>query len=240
MVLVPYRRATDWRDRLWDYTREWITQSHVWPIHVGAGPEGPFNRGAAINEAARLAGDWDVAVVTDSDNIVDPWLLKLAVGKILDRDNRYGCIYPYSTYMYLDEYSTRRILDWSHLPHDDVKWSFLAPERHEDGFRRSVRYHHASGVQVVTRAAYEAVGGFVELQGWGAEDEVMRVLLEVYGGGVRWQSGGAYHLWHPSNRNDSSDVNNVQNHRILSEVLSLSVVPDSLGEYLRAGGHPLP
>jgi len=239
VVLVPYRQATEWRDRLWDFTRSWIQQNHPWPIYLGAGPDGPFNRGAAINRAAEAAGDWDAAIISDSDNIVDPWLLRNAVTVALSED-QCGCVYPFATYMYLDEYSTRRILNWSHNSCDDVKWSFLAPERHEDGFRRSVRHHHASGIQVVTRAAYEAVGGFIELQGWGAEDEIMRVLFEVYGGGVRWQAGGAYHLWHPANRNDPQDVNNVQNHRILSEVLSLSVVPDSLGDYLRSGGHPLP
>jgi hypothetical protein len=242
VFLVPYRQASEWRDKLWDYTHAWIRNGFRHRIYTGAGPDGPFNRGAAINEAARKAGKWDLAVITDSDNIMDPWMLKLAIGKLksAQAEGGVGCIYPFSTYMYLDEFSTRRILDWSHMMDDDMKWAFLAPEHHKDGFRRSVRYHHASGIQIVTREAYEAVGGFIELQGWGAEDEIMRILFEKFGGGVRWQSGGAYHLWHPANRNNPDDPYDVANHKVLADVSALVVVPDQLKEYLRNGGHPIP
>ena len=36
----------------------------------GEHTEGPFNRSAAINAAAKLAGNWDVAVIADADTWV--------------------------------------------------------------------------------------------------------------------------------------------------------------------------
>ena len=49
------------------------------PIVEGYHTDGLFNRSAAINRAARLAGDWDVAVIIDSDVICSPDRVKEAV-----------------------------------------------------------------------------------------------------------------------------------------------------------------
>ena len=242
VFLMPWRGGDPWREQLFSFVRGYLREHFFWEdVFLGESPGGPFNRGAAINDAARKAGDWDVAVVLDADTIFDPWLLKVA---ICNTENPFrGCIFPFSTYMYLDDYSTKRLIEKQYARGEE-QWAFLAPEYIQDdigdGFRRTVRWHHASGVQVVHRKAYEAVGGFVELQGWGAEDEIMRVLFETFTPGVKWQSGGAYHLWHPAARNDPNDEDANQNHQILADVLALSVVPDQLKEYLQYGGHPIP
>ena len=49
------------------------------PIIEGYHTDGLFNRSAAINTAARIAGDWDVAVIIDADVICSPDRVKEAV-----------------------------------------------------------------------------------------------------------------------------------------------------------------
>src|SRR5690606_5731293 len=68
-ILVPRRADGGHRDRVWDVLKEahWgnldgyrVVEGH----HI----EGPlFNRAAAINTAARIAGNWSVAVIVDGD-----------------------------------------------------------------------------------------------------------------------------------------------------------------------------
>jgi hypothetical protein len=213
------------------------------PVYVGESPEGPFNRGAAINDAARKAdadvarwcGDgetWRVAVVHDADTIAAPHVVDHAVGRILL--NEAEVVYPYETYTYLDNYSSGQVQYRKRGP-----W-FLSPEIHPtQGVRTTVRHHHVSGAMVVSRSAWEAVGGFIELEGWGAEDEIMHWLFKTFATPPIWLKGGAYHLFHPANRN-SGDENDQANHQILADVMSLAPVPDQLRDYLRDGGHHVP
>ena len=70
VILVPRRDDNGYRDELWAWTKAWWEreQSHM-PIIEGYHTDGLFNRSAAINTAARIAGDWDVAVIIDADVI---------------------------------------------------------------------------------------------------------------------------------------------------------------------------
>ena len=55
-------RTTADRDALWVFCRPWWHDRFPdWPIIEGHHVTGLFNRAAAVNAAARLAGDWDVA-----------------------------------------------------------------------------------------------------------------------------------------------------------------------------------
>lgn len=213
---IPYREADERRQELFEFVNTWLRDKHPlksWKsVYAGVSPDGPFNRGAAINDAARKAGDdWDVLVVHDADNICDPEELNCAVAKA----HKTGKVhYPFQTYTYLDEYSSNRLL-WG------GSW-FVAPEIHpQHGFRTTVRHKHCSGIQVIPRAAWEAVGGFVELTGWGAEDAIMNAVFDVFASGSEWLHGAAFHLWHPANRNDPRDQDNVRNHKVWSQVSAI-------------------
>jgi len=211
-VAVPYRESDDRRKELWQFTYCWLVKHHPnWPIVCGSSPDGPFNRGAAINDAARRGGQWDVLVVHDADNICDPTALRRAVNWSYSTGQVY---YPFRTYTYLDEFSSNRLM------HDDV-W-FVSPEEdHARLFQTTVRLKHYSGIQVIPRPAYEAVGGYIELTGWGAEDDIMNTLFDVYANGSEWLEGAAFHLWHPANRNNPHDKDNVRNHMILNKIQKL-------------------
>lgn len=230
VVAIPYRAADERRQQLFDFTTQWLADKHQgWPVHIGASPDGPFNRGAAINDAAAQT-DWDILVVHDADNISDPDTLHEAAelahatGKV---------VYPFETYTYLDQHSSDRIMAGG-------TW-FVAPELHpQQTFRTTVRHKHYSGIQVIPCSAYEAVGGYIELTGWGADDAIMNTLFDVYANGSQWLQGGAFHLWHPANRNDPRDKDNVRNHQIWDRVKSFSTRSAALRKYLANIGHHIP
>jgi len=237
VTLVPWRGCGDARrDYLWKFVKtRWIPkysgEQSDWDWWSAPGPlDGPFNRGAAINEAARLFDDWEVAVIHDADTICSPDMIRAAVWRI--QNHKAGVIFPYETYTYLDQWSSDRIIQYGDM-------GFLSPEVHPvEGVRTTVRHHHVSGAMVVSRAAWDAVGGFIELPGWGAEDYIMYWLFKTFATEPVWMKGGAYHLWHPASRNDGS-VEQVTNAQILADVMSLAPVPDQLRDYLREGGHPI-
>jgi len=242
-IAMPYREADDRRLELANFTWHWLRKNHPdSPVSLGDSPAGPFNRGHAINDAARKAGDWDVLVVHDADNICHPEAFKAAVtmahasGKVF---------YPFETYVYLDENSSNGLMHYD-------SW-FVAPEIHpQHGYRTTVRRKHYSGIQVIPRGAYEAAGGFIELTGWGAEDAIMDTVFDVFASGSEWMGGAAYHLWHPANRNDPKDADNVRNHSIWQKVHAITQrgqtaqamrdqwVPKTLRAYLATQGYVIP
>lgn len=237
---VPYRAADERRRELSDFVNWWISTHHLsWPAYEGESPDGPFNRGAAINNAVQRGEDsawgcdWQVVIVHDADNICDPDTLREAVDLAHDTGK---VVFPFETYTYLDEYTSNRLMRQGN-------W-FIAPELHPtEVFRTTVRHKHYSGIQVIPRSTYEAVGGYIELTGWGAEDAIMNTVFETFSPGVQWLPGGAYHLWHPANRNNPRDQDNVRNHRIWSKVQAISrrKRPDELRNYLAAAaGYHIP
>lgn len=234
VILVPWRSDDGGRrDTLWAHVQKWLIALHPqWPIVCGESPKGPFSRGAAINDAARKAdedGSWEIAVIHDADNVCDAGQLVRAVTTV---EESYGTCFPFSTYTYLDRVSSNRLMEGK-------SW-FVAPERMGDGFLRTVRYKHTSGIQVMHREAYDKIGGFPELEGWGAEDQIVNILLSTYDQDPSWLEGGAYHLWHAAKRNDPTDELQNANHDILAEVAALAGRPMEMRDYLREGGHIVP
>lgn len=234
-IIVPYRSDGGRRDELWEFTQEWLATNHpTWQVTEGESPDGPFSRGAAINDAAQRAilhENPEVLVIHDADTLCNPLQLLRAT------DHAYaskGVCYPYEVYTYLDEYSSNQLManEWG--------WRFVAPERHpQHCYQTTVRWHHVSGAMAVSREAWEKVGGFVALEGWGAEDLIMHTLFKTFGGPVEWLRGSAYHLYHSANRN-SGDEYDMRNHGILSIVQALSYTPEKLREWLQEGDHPIP
>jgi hypothetical protein len=226
VILVPYRSdGGGRRDQLWAFVKAWLEEHHPdWPIVVGESPEGPFNRGAAVNDAARRAGDWDAAIIHDADNIADPVMLRQAVKRT--HETR-GCVFPFATYLYLDEYSTNRLLAEGNC--------FLCPIEHWWGV---IPKHH-SGIQAISRTAYDQVGGLPELEGWGYEDSIMSAMLKAFTNGIEHLQGGAYHLYHGDSTDPERKIYGSINRQVLADVMALSMLPDQLREYLRAGGHPI-
>lgn len=217
VILVPRRADNGRRDDLWLFTKTWLTQNHPeWPIIEGASPEGPFNRGAAINDAARIAGDWDVAVITDGDNICSPAKLVEAVQIAADTGNM---IFPGDTYCYLDEESSDQIMSaggpgW--WPRPQI---YRSPNRADQtGYTPYLIHKHVSGIQAIRRDSWDLAGGFAELTGWGSEDSIFWTTVEAAGIPINYLTGPIFHLFHEHAAADITPQLRSANRRALSQV----------------------
>lgn len=169
VILVPRRAGMADRDRLWAFCRTWwVNDFKDWEIHEGEGPEGPFCRSHAINEAAVKAGDWDVAVIIDSDVLLDPTAVRAAVDLAAATG---GMTLAYHRRILLAKSSTERILNGNR-----GNWDLLDRET-------KARFDACSSAVVVTRQLWDDVGGFDErFIGWGWEDVAFRVACETVSG----------------------------------------------------------
>jgi N-terminal domain of galactosyltransferase len=231
VFLVPYRPDGGRREDLWLFVWRWLRAKHPHDIILGESPPGPFNRSAAINHAAHKAGNWDVAIIHDADTLADPHILEAA---ITQAHNTGGCYFPFTTYHYLSPDATTQLLAHSGS-------IFLATDhtRPDNGLRP----HHHSGIQAISRKAYEAIGGFPNpCQGWGAEDAIVEELLRTFHQPPEWLPGAALHLYHHPHGGDGrgEDPNTRRNRQILRQVIIRRRRPDQLRTYLETIGHHVP
>lgn len=237
IIVVPWRSdGGGRRDELWKFTRSWIEKHHNYRIITSDCDPGPFNRGQAINRGAAEGGDWDVLIVHDADNIADPMQLEAAVQQAHKTQK---VVMPYEVYVYLDEYSSDRLMA------NNGRFTFLSPlvgsatccNRSDHWYNHSVLHHHHSGVQVFARQSFEQVGGFIEFTGWGYEDSVMSLVLRVFDNGIDWMQGSALHLWHEHAFHTKLSPINLGRWRAMN---SYAVNPRRLRQMLAAEGHAIP
>ena len=188
VVLVPRRDDNGWRDELWGYVRSYLEREHSdWPIHEGHHDDGPFNRSKAINAAARQAGDWDVALIADSDTVTPPASLRTGAEMASALGYMVNCL---DLRVLLNEGATRRIIEG--------RVDQRAAWRKASWVER-IEYEAPSSAVVVRRDLFDRVNGFDErFVGWGHEDSAFRVACETVTGVPMLRVGAdAYHLWHP-------------------------------------------
>ena len=193
VFLVPRRDDHGPRDRLWRVCRErWERLFPEWPIVEGYHTEGPWNRSAAINEAARLAGDWDVAVVIDADVMVDQRQAAEAVRTAIATGR---VTWAHHGWRELTEDATRRILsrpEGAMVPMLDVEPTDVRKETPLSW----------SCCMAMPREVFDALGGFDErFVGWGGEDTAMAAAIQGLHGWERVE-GVVTNLWHPRKPGD--------------------------------------
>lgn len=191
VVLVPNRPDGGERDTLWEFARtRWARDFPDWPIVEGVGHvEGPFNRASAVNEAAGVAGEWDVAVIIDADVVASVEPIRAAVALAYATD---GPVLAYHERVQLNRHGTQRILneyngDWKH-------------------YRESASFTSVSSAVVVSRDLWDQVGGFDEMfDGWGWEDNAFIYACETVSElPLTRIASTLYHLWHrPSPERDT-------------------------------------
>lgn len=184
VILVPRRAGIEDRDRLWRFARAWWANDFPdWDIIEGNHELGPFNRAAALNTAAREAGDWDVAVLIDADVLCDRDSVR-AAADMAAASNR--LVLAYHERVHLTPQGTDKILDGFR-----GDWGTRQ-------MRKRVLTDSCSSAVAVSRALWDDVGGFDELFcGWGWEDVAFRVAGETLaGGGMVKIASTLYHLHH--------------------------------------------
>lgn len=203
---VPRRPDGGRRDELWAFCERWWRERFPdWEIVTADSDGDLFNRGQAINNAAR-GGDWDLLVVLDADVAAETAQVQAA----LDRAAETGrCTLAYETYVALPHAMTEKVLRgfngrWDHSPS-----------------RRMAS--HCSSIVVVPRPLWDAVDGFDErCEGWGQDDTIFAHSCRVLGGGIERVPGTVYHLNHPvsrhANRNDPhKQASDLLAHRYFAE-----------------------
>jgi hypothetical protein len=187
VILVPRRDDNGPRDKLWQWCRGWWEreQSHL-PIIEGHHTEGLFSRSSAINLAAKIAGDWDVAVIIDSDVICDPDRVKEAVDLAYETGK---LVLPHTVRNDLDRRGSQKVMNGY-----SSSWEPFVHQRYSvDNGHPSV-----SSVVVVPRSLWDMIGGFDEsFRGWGYEDTAFAAAAETFAGIIR-MPGTVWHLWHPT------------------------------------------
>lgn len=176
-VLVPRRDDGGRRDKVWQTIRE-----RVWRdanVIEGHHTDGPFNRSAAVNTAAREAGDWDVAVIADSDSLTIPNQVHAAVtlarasGRLVIAHSRWVNIT-------LDEQNDFLGAGW--ISHDDNRMAYTFT---------------VSSMLAVPRTVWDTINGMDEhFIGWGWEDRAFARAARVLTGDPLRIHGDVYHLAH--------------------------------------------
>lgn len=190
VLLVPRRRDDGHRDALWEYCRaRWEQYLPDVPVFEGHHDDGPFNRAAAINRAARLAGDdWDVGVVIDSDIMRST----SAVREAIRTAHRTGQVtWSHRRWRGVSEQATARVLKTGHD---------FGPELDRDELDLVVDRTTPlswSCCIAIPHAVFDDLGGFDErFRGWGFEDMAFQASVAgLYG--YRRVEGDVVHLWHP-------------------------------------------
>lgn len=185
VILVPRRDDDGWRDKLWAHCKQiWLEKYPDMEMFEGYHNEGPFNRSYAINRASEMAGDWDVALIIDSDTISDPECVRKALDLAIQSG---GLVVAHTHRHMLTESATRRI-----LAGDQGNWK-------RSGMVKKTWRDSVSCAVAVSRKSWDIVGGFDErFVGWGFEDTAFHIAIEAISGlPVQTIPGDCFHLHHP-------------------------------------------
>ena len=183
VILVPRRADGGHRDRLWEHCRALWEDRHGWPIYEGHHDDGPFNRSKAVNAAAELAGEWDVALIIDSDVICAPDSVQSAVDLAWKSDQ---LVVAHDERVMVNQRGTEKILS-----------GFMGSWRDKSMVER-VWLDSVSCAVAMSRRLWDLAGPFDELfVGWGREDTAFRISCEVETGPIVKVCGETFHLWHP-------------------------------------------
>lgn len=176
-VLVPRRLDHGRRDEIWN-----MIQTHTWTgwnVIEGHHDHGPFNRAAALNTAADAAGQWELAIIADSDSFV-PAPQLLGALELAERDGR--VVLAHSRWVNVEPDETEQMLEHGWIEHRDGREQWQ---------------HTVSSMLVVPRPVWDAVNGFDErFQGWGREDNAFIRAVRLLSEPPLRIDGTVYHLAH--------------------------------------------
>ncbi len=186
-IIVPRKADGGPRDASWAWLRQrW--EDNFPEAEIIEGETDPFSRSSSINLAAARTKA-DVLVIADSDSWCDPAAIRTAIESVDDYVIPWRLGYKL-TRGFTEEMLSRHPLK-ERLTRDKIRRHLEEPE-----------HHHLSGVVVVSRDAFEAVGGFdARFTGWGFEDTAFIYAMDARAGRTDFNPRGPaslIHFWHPA------------------------------------------
>lgn len=158
-----------------------LYESQGFRVHLAECPTDEWSKGAAVNPIANQTTS-DVLILADADSFVAPEHLARAISQAVVR----GWAMPHSVVKRLDRESSDRVI------------------RGIPGRQRLERSAYPAlpggGILVVTREAWDMVGGFdPRFRGWGGEDHCIGLALRCLTGNEinPRRICPLIHLWHP-------------------------------------------
>lgn len=197
--MVPYRPSGDRHRWLWDQTLPYL-EALGYPVFTGEPRGDVWARAEACNAAAEAAGDWRIALIADCDTIPDPDAVRRAMAWVEDTG---GAARPHGERMMLN-----------------AKGTLVFLQRGPDAVVRKLhteRQHPGGGLLVVTREAFDLVGGYNEtFKGWGYEDSDFNFRLLRHSTWDRLP-GRAWHLFHGREENKPTPASQVRYRKLMVE-----------------------
>lgn len=184
-VLIPYKEQNDtYRELIWSMVRK--RYENLMPeleICLGDDDSPMYNRARAINNAA-VKANGDIFIITDADIIFQRSLLEL----IIYAAANYPWVVPFTRGLKLNKTVTERLISEG-IPEElrflDSDADFILP-------------FAGPFMNVMTRESFDRIHGMDErFEGWGGEDDAMRISLDTLCGQHCRIRGDIYHLWHP-------------------------------------------
>lgn len=200
VLLVPWRTDDGVREKVWAACRRrWETLFPEWPIYEGASPDGPFNRSAAINDAAKQAGEWDVALVIDADVMLPAKNVREAVRRAAKTGQ---VTWPHRRWRGMSEEATTALLKAK----PETAEGMLGPGGIERSdftkadidllVEKTTRLSWSCAI-AICRDAWDRIGGYDErFVGWGHEDGAFSSAVMGLVGHDRIE-GDVLNWWHP-------------------------------------------
>ena len=211
-VLVPWRPGCEYRERAFQFMRNRIARAHPsWELVVGECAPGPFNRSAAILDAAGKASPGaDVYVVHDADVFLEGDL-----AESVEAARSSGWAVPHKMLHRLADDASAAVLagvDWRGLP--------VA--------QKPYRGNEAGTLIVLTRDVLDLVSPDRRFVGWGQEDDAWALALRCLIGEPTRGSDDLVHLWHPPQERLNRRIGNQAGKALLSRYRRAASNPDAM------------
>ena len=181
-VLVPLGGPrSSWRAKAFDYvTRHYYEHHPDWELIVGMADD-EWSKGVAVADAYRHATG-EMLVIADADSFVRPEALVQAVDDVAETGT---WAVPHGRVYRLNQRATEIVYAGGPVrKHMTARLPYIGPA--------------GGGIVVLTRAAYDKVGGIDErFCGWGGEDISLGWALGTLVGPYTRVGAPLIHLWHP-------------------------------------------
>jgi N-terminal domain of galactosyltransferase len=221
-LIVPFRVESSERARNWKWLyRRYQREFPEWEIVVCSDGGGEWSKGRAVSLAVRQSSG-DTLVIADADVYMGVNALRQAVIEL----QKSAWVVPHRYVYRLTEAFTLSLLlgpEDLNAPYDYVRRRNLIRSRKAGPI--------GGGVSVLSRAAFDAVGGIDErFLGWGGEDISFARSLDTLVGPHRRLGAPMWHLYHPPMVRREGDRASDENERLAALYLDASGDPERMRE----------